>query len=224
MKRVVITMSALLATVGSMTMARADEALDAKVEAFLASHERQWRDLNVPAADGRILHDLIVEREFTRAVEIGTSTGHSTIWIAWALSKTGGRLVTFELDRRRQDEAKRNVAAAGLADYVDFVLGDAHVEVPALEGTYDFVFSDADKDWYINYFDALYPKLTSNACFTAHNVTERSVVGGGSFGRNYARDYYEHVSGIPDMETFIHPRSRSGVAISCKRREPGTAE
>lgn len=208
----------LFLVANSMPAAQADEILDAQVQALLESDARQWRDQNVPAADGRILHDLIVERGFTRAVEIGTSTGHSTTWIAWALSKTGGKLVTFEIDRRRYEEAKQNIAAAGLSDYVEFVLGDAHEAVPALKGPYDFVFSDADKDWYINYFDALYPKLTADACFTAHNITERSVQGGERGRRGDATDYYNHVLQIEDMETYIHPRSQGGVAISCKRR------
>jgi len=196
--------------------AQADEVLDAKVQAFLDDHARQWRDLNVPAVDGKILHDIVVENGFTQAFEIGTSTGHSTIWIAWALSKTGGKLATVEIDERRYEEAKRNVAEAGLSDYVEFILGDAHEIVPALEGPYDFVFSDADKDWYSNYFDALYPKLTADACFTAHNVSAGGGRGGGRRGRGQS-DYYEHVLQVDDMETFIHPQSRSGVAVSCKR-------
>lgn len=58
---------------------------------FLDSHRGSWRDLNVPAADGQVLYDIIVEHGFTRALEIGTSTGHSAIWVAWALSRTGGK-------------------------------------------------------------------------------------------------------------------------------------
>lgn len=194
---------------------QADEALDAKVQAFLDGHLGQWRDLNVPAVDGKILHDLVVERGFTQAFEIGTSTGHSTIWIAWALAKTGGKLATVEIDDRRHEQAKRNVAEAGLSDYVEFILGDAHEIVPALEGTYDFVFSDADKAWYVNYFDAMYPKLAADACFTAHNVSEGRGRGRRSGGAQSA--YYEHVLQVEDMETFIHPQSQAGVAISCKR-------
>ena len=63
---------------------------DTQVRAFL--DRQRWRDLNVPASDGRLLYDLVLEKKFTRALEIGTSTGHSGIWIAWALSKTAGRL------------------------------------------------------------------------------------------------------------------------------------
>ena len=128
--------------------------LDTQVRAFLDRHRGTWRDLNVPESDGRLLYDLILKHRFTRALEIGTSTGHSGIWIAWALSKTGGRLVTIEINRRRHREALANFKEAGLAVHVDARLGDAHQMVPALEGPFDFVFSDADKKWYTNYFAA----------------------------------------------------------------------
>ncbi len=195
-------------------IAHGDEALDRQVQQFLDEHAREWRDLNVPPEDGRILHDIIVERNYTEAFEIGTSTGHSTIWIAWALSKTGGRLATVEIDARRYEQARANVAAAGLSDYVEFILGNAHEVVPALEGTYDFVFSDADKDWYINYFDAMYPKLTDDACVVAHNVDESSF----SFlNRGWEAEYLRHVRDVPDMETTLHPDARRGIAMTCKR-------
>ena len=95
------------------------QSLDEKVKAFLDSRRGQWRDLNVPANDGRILYDLVVKGRYKRALEIGTSTGHSGIWIAWALSKTGGKLITVEIDEGRHREAVANFAAAGLSDYID---------------------------------------------------------------------------------------------------------
>jgi caffeoyl-CoA O-methyltransferase len=196
--------------------AHPDEALDARVQAFLDEHARDWRDLNVPYQDGKILHDIVVDHGFTRAVEIGTSTGHSTIWIAWALSKTGGKLTTIEIDRRRYEEAVENIAAVGLGDYVEFLHGDAHELVPALRGPYDFVFSDADKDWYINYFDALYPKLTRDACFTAHNVDESPS----RSPRSWQARYLAHVRAVADMETRLHPDARNGIAVTCKTTSP----
>jgi len=90
-------------------------ALDARVKRFLDERAGTWRDLNVPPQDGQLLHDLIVEHKYTRALEIGTSTGHSGIWIAWALSKTGGKLITVELDEARHKEAVANFEAAGLS-------------------------------------------------------------------------------------------------------------
>jgi predicted O-methyltransferase YrrM len=199
----------------SLGVAQDDEVLNSRVQNFLDTHARQWRDLNVPAVDGRILHDIIVEHGFTQAFEIGTSTGHSTIWIAWALAKTGGTLATIEIDERRYEEAQRNVAEAGLSEYVEFILGNAHEIVPALDGAYDFVFSDADKGWYVNYFDAMYPKLTTDACFVAHNVEESLF----SFGRGWEAEYLAHVREIEDMDTVLHPDARNGIAMTCKRQE-----
>ena len=209
---VVLVTIVLIVTNGFSNTANADEALDVKVQNFLDEHIRGWRDMNVPAEDGKILHDIIVERNFMRAFEIGTSTGHSTIWIAWALSKTGGKLATIEMNERRYSQARENIAAAGLTDYVEFILGDAHEIVPALDDQYDFVFSDADKDWYINYFDDMYPKLTDNACFVAHNVEESRF----RFGRGWEAEYLAHVRDISDMRTILHPDARNGVAVTCK--------
>jgi predicted O-methyltransferase YrrM len=97
----------------------ASRELDARVHAFLERMRGQWHDWNVPPEDGQALYDLIVKKRFTHALEIGTSTGHSSIWMAWALSKTGGKLVTIEIDPARYHRAVENVEAAGLARYVD---------------------------------------------------------------------------------------------------------
>ena len=180
---------------------------DAQVRAFL--DRQRWRDLNVPASDGRLLYDLILEKKFTRALEIGTSTGHSGIWIAWALSRTGGKLVTFEIDPRRHQEAVANFKAAGLAAYVDARLGDAHRLVPALEGPFDFVFSDADKEWYTNYFTAVWPKVVAGGCFTAHNV--------GSSRQSGIREFLAHLKTVKDGTTTIDGSSSAGVSMTCKR-------
>ena len=186
-------------------------ALDARVERFLAEREGRWRDMNVPAVDGQLLHDLIVKHRYTRALEIGTSTGHSGIWIAWALSKTGGRLITIDIDPERHREALANFEAAGLASYIDARLGNAHELVPALEGPFDFVFSDADKDWYRNYFEAVLPKLVVGGCYTTHNVSD------GWFRRGGSRDYLEFLRSVPGVETTVDNRG-GGMAISYKRR------
>ena len=85
---------------GAPAPVRQDD-LDARVRTFLEANRGQWRDMNVPQVDGQTLHDIIVEHKYTRALEIGTSTGHSGIWIAWALSKTGGKLITIDVDERR---------------------------------------------------------------------------------------------------------------------------
>jgi len=185
-----------------------DAGLDARVQRFLAERRGTWSDMNVPEVDGQTLHDLIVTHKFTRALEIGTSTGHSGIWIAWALSKTGGKLITIDIDARRHREALANFAAAGVAPFIDARLGDAHVVVPALEGPFDFVFSDADKEWYRNYFDALLPKLTKGGCYATHNVSSEP--------RGWNHEYYEYLLKVPGVETTLDRRG-GGLSISCKK-------
>ncbi len=193
-----------------------DQDIDSTVRAFLEKHRFRWRDMNVPESDGRILYDLVVKNGYTRALEIGTSTGHSGIWIAWALSKTGGRLITVEIDEGRHREAAANFREAGLAAFIDARLADAHELVPALKGPFDFVFIDADKDWYENYARAVIPKLASGGCIAAHNVYAPRPGGRGRWGGGTG-GYYEFMAAQPGFETTIHPESRSGLAISYKR-------
>lgn len=181
---------------------------DERVQRFLNEHRQHWQDLNVPYEDGKVLHDLIVKNNYRSALEIGTSTGHSTVWLAWALSKTGGRLITIEIDEGRQRQAKENLKAAGLSDVVDFHLGNAHKIVPELEGPFDFVFSDADKSWYVQYFKDIDPKLKKGGTFTAHNVLQRM---------SGIAEYMDFVSGHPGYETTVDSSSSSGIAISRKK-------
>jgi predicted O-methyltransferase YrrM len=181
--------------------------LDARVEAFLDRHRDSWKDLNVPEVDGRTLHDLIVQHGYTSALEIGTSTGHSGVWIAWALSKTGGRLITLESDADRQRTALANFQEAGVAEHIDARLGDAHALAPALAGPFDFVFSDADKEWYADYLQAIWPKVTVGGCFTAHNV---------SMGQPGMAEFLAALERVPDAQTTIDTSSEAGLSISFK--------
>ncbi len=187
-------------------------AMDKKVRAFLESRAGEWRDMNVPEADGRLLRDIIVKNNYKRALEIGTSTGHSAIWIAWGLSKTGGKLTTIEIDEARHNKALENFREAGLSEYIDARRTDAHELVPKLPGPFDFVFSDADKDWYKEYFDAVAPKLIVGGCYVTHNVSDRrwNLFGLGG--------YVDYLKGLKNFETTFDDRG-AGVSISCKKRE-----
>jgi len=185
--------------------------LDRKVKAFLEGKQYRWRDMNVPAVDGQLLYDIIMQNGYTRALEIGTSTGHSAIWIAWALSKTGGKLVTIEIDEGRYREAVQNFKEAGLSEYIDARLDDAHRLVKELEGPFDFVFSDADKNWYRNYFIDIEPKLVVGGCFTAHNISERRSRY--AYGQD---EFLDYVRSLDNYETSINS-SGGGVSISYKK-------
>jgi predicted O-methyltransferase YrrM len=183
--------------------------IDGRVRAFLERSRGEWRDLNVPYEDGQVLHDLIVRKGFKRGLEIGTSTGHSGVWMAWAMSKTGGKLVTIEIDERRHRQALQNFEAAGVAPFVDARLADAHQLVKELPGPFDFVFSDADKEWYTQYFKDLEGKLAVGGCFTAHNVLD---------GFSGITAFLDYVRSLASYETTIDRTSRSGISVSCKLR------
>src|SRR4030042_6120032 len=108
--------------------------LDERVRAFLSKTEYRWRDMNVPETDGELLFDIVLENNYRSALEIGTSTGRSGIYIAWALSKTGGKLTTIEIDQGRYEEALANFREAGLSEHIDARLADAHEPRPELAG------------------------------------------------------------------------------------------
>jgi caffeoyl-CoA O-methyltransferase len=208
MRAAMLLALAALAVAAAETLSSGDEALDARARRFLEKHRGEWHDWNVPWQDGQILHDIVAKHGFRRALEIGTSTGHSTVWIAWALSRTGGRLTTIEIDPGRHEEALRNLAEAGVASLVDARLGDAHALVKEVEGPFDFVFSDADKGWYLQYFKDVDPKLVVGGCFTAHNVLRS---GGGG-----AAEFLEYVKKLPNYSTTVETGSGEGISVSCK--------
>ena len=182
--------------------------LDRQVISFLKDQSGQWRDMNISASDGRILYDLVMKGKYRKALEIGTSTGHSAIWIAWALSKNNGKLVTIEIDKKRYLQALSNFRKSGLSAYIDARLADAHDLVPALEEGWDFVFCDADKWWYKNYFISMEPKLVKGGCFVAHNTSMRS---------GDMRDFLSYIESIPSFTTRFIQESRSGISVSCKK-------
>lgn len=192
------------------------KALDEKVKKFLNEHSHYWFDMNIPASDGQLLYDLIIKGNYKSALEIGTSTGHSGIWIAWAMSKTGGKLITIEIDKERYKTAIENFREVGLLEYIDARLADAHKLVKELKGPFDFIFSDADKEWYKNYFIELDPKLKVGGCFTAHNISDRPRGGYRGYGRQGA--FLEYISSLKNYETTVNSNG-GGVSISYKKAE-----
>ena len=186
------------------------DEIDKKVTSFLEDKESEWRYWNVPYKDGKFLFDIIVKNQYKSALEIGTSTGHSTIWLAWAMSKTGGKVITIEIDEGRHKTALENIKKAGLSEFVDARLADAHKLVKEIDGSFDFVFSDADKGWYTQYFKDVDPKLKVGGCFTAHNVSN-------SYGG--AGEFVKYIEKLPNYKTTIDTSSSSGISTSYKKSE-----
>ncbi len=182
--------------------------LDSQVSRFLEGARRSWSDWNVPYEDGKFLYTLVLKGRFKNILEIGTSTGHSTVWLAWAASKTGGQVTTIEIDPSRYQKALDNFRKAGVSSYIDARLADAHRLVPRLEGPYDFVFCDADKEGYLQYFQDLKGKLSPKGCFTAHNVMWN--------WDPHIRKFLDYVKQAPGFRTVIEKGSGEGISVSCR--------
>lgn len=97
-----------------------------------------------------------------------------------------------------------------MVDYIDARLANAHDLVPQLDGPFDFVFSDADKDWYRNYFIAVDPKLKEGGCYVTHNISE------GTYRRGQNNDYLQYLRSRTDYETTVFTGG-GGMSISYKR-------
>jgi predicted O-methyltransferase YrrM len=125
-----------------------DAALDAARE---ASWEGGLPDIAVAPNQGKLLHLLARMQGAKRILEIGTLGGYSAIWLARALPP-GGKLICLEYDPMYAEVARANIARAGLADRVDVMTGRALDTLPKLSGPFDFIFIDADKMSYPDYF------------------------------------------------------------------------
>lgn len=164
--------------------------------------------LAVSDEDGRFLRLTIASTNRRRALEIGGGSGYSAIWMAQGLRATGGKLVTIEYDPVRAKELAQNIRRAGYADVVQVVAGDAFVEIPKLQGTFDFVFLDAWKRDYKKFLDLMLPRLDKGGLFTAHNVVNKKSEMG---------DFLDAIQKNPALWTTIVAPSGEGISLSLKR-------
>ncbi|HZF16295.1 MAG TPA: class I SAM-dependent methyltransferase [Steroidobacteraceae bacterium] len=126
--------------------------------------------LSVGPHTGEFLHMLVEDAKSTRILEIGTSYGYSTTWLADAARMTGGRVTTIELQAKKRDHARQQLEGVGLAGHVEFQLGDALAILAKLDGPYDFVLLDLWKNLYVGCFDRFLPKLAPGALVVADNM------------------------------------------------------
>lgn len=178
---------------------------DEKILPMLKYLPRQYGGMNVPASDGRLLYDLIIDNGYKRGLEIGTSNGYSALWQGLAFQKNGGSMITLEIEPNRAKEAQENFKRAGLDKVIESRVNDAIKEIPKLDGQFDFVFIDAWKPDYMQYLELIRDKMRPGGVITAHNV------------RNAGRDMQDFLDAIkldPGLDTKIVNSSRSGVSVS----------
>ena len=173
--------------------------------------ERGSQAWSVPRKDGEFLHLMIKATRAKNVLELGTSQGFSAIWIGLALEETGGRLTTIEIDADRYNEARKNVDQAGLSQRITLIKGDAHREVTKLEGPFDFVFMDADKEGQVDYFKKLYPKkVPPGGMIAVHNAIRQA---------NAMSDYLSVMRKHPDFDSVtVSATMDDGFCLSYRHR------
>jgi caffeoyl-CoA O-methyltransferase len=164
--------------------------------------------LAVSEEDGRFMRLLVASSRTKRALEIGTASGYSAIWIGLGLRETGGHLVTIEYDKPRALQATENVKRAGLSDIVQVMAGDALAVIPTLSGSFDFVFCDAWKRDYQRYFTLSFPLMNKGALFLAHNVVNK---------QSEMADFLKTIHTSPALLTTIVSPGSEGMSVSYKR-------
>ncbi|MGE8550681.1 MAG: O-methyltransferase [Acinetobacter calcoaceticus] len=117
--------------------------------------DRLLRYRNIEAESAKLLSQFIRMQQAKAILEIGTSTGYSTLWLAEAAQATGGQVTTVEIDAKRSAEAKRHVAELELSEIVQFWVGDAIDYLKEAQDTFDFILLDAERNAYENYWPDL---------------------------------------------------------------------
>jgi predicted O-methyltransferase YrrM len=146
------------------------------------------RHRNLEPASAEFIHALAAGIEAKRLVEIGGSSGLSTIALASAARQTGGRLISIEQEPLRQADAKETLSRLGLVGYVDFILADAATVLPR-QAEIDFALIDCEKEDYIRFFDML--RMRRGGIIVADNIISHSL-----------SDYVSHVRGRPGSESI----------------------
>ena len=163
--------------------------------------------LPVGPATGALMNILLKESKARAILEIGTSHGYTTVWLAEAARTTGGKVVTLDVHAGKQAYAHAALTKAGLASFVEFKLGDALKSIAELPGPFDFVLLDLWKDLYIPCFDLFYPKLGSGALIVADNMMFPE------FSRKDAEIYRKHVRAKSDIRSMML-NVGSGIELS----------
>jgi predicted O-methyltransferase YrrM len=123
----------------------------------------------VGRVEGKFLEFLVHATSAQLVLELGTFTGYSSISMARGLTGTG-KVISMDVNPDTTAIARRYAEEAGVADRIDYRLGEALDALPSLEGPFDLIFIDADKSNYVNYYEALLPKLAANGLLIADNT------------------------------------------------------
>jgi predicted O-methyltransferase YrrM len=177
---------------------------------FLEGFQRNG--LNTAAGDAMMLRILVESMGAKRGVEVGVAFGYGAFNMGIGFERTGGHLYSIEIDPKRAETSRENIAKVGLEKTVTVLQGDALQVMPTLKGEYDFVFLDALKSDYMKYLKAIEPKLKKGAVVVADNV----IVSARAMA-----DFLNYIQTSPDYDTVIIRSSmekNDGMSVSYKIR------
>ncbi|HVA31781.1 MAG TPA: O-methyltransferase [Gaiellaceae bacterium] len=186
------------------------ERLDAETR-----ETQEFPQMSVGQLEGAFLSFMVFMKKPRRVLEIGTFTGWSSIAMASALPP-GGRLVTCDRNAETTAIARRYAEEAGVADRIEYRVGPAAETLAELEGPFDLVFIDADKEGYVDYYEAVLPLLADDGVILADNTLFALL--DGKTATSVAR-FNEHVRDDPRVECVLLT-IREGVTLIRKRSAP----
>jgi predicted O-methyltransferase YrrM len=166
--------------------------------------ERPRMMLNLDPASAQLLSILVRASGVTRGVEIGTSNGYSTIWLAWSLAPVGGRMISIDRNPDKHALARENLRRANLLDRVELRTGDATEIVRELTGPFDLVFLDADRRKFPEIMEILLLKLAAKVLVIADNVFSHPEEIAG---------YLKLIESLPDFQHATVPVGK-GLSIA----------
>ncbi|MGA8147014.1 MAG: O-methyltransferase [Gallionellaceae bacterium] len=161
--------------------------------------------MSVGHLEGMLLRFIVAARKPRRVLEIGVFTGWSSIAMASALPE-GGELIACDVNDETTAIARRYAEEAGVADRIDYRLGDAKETIAGLDGEFDLVFIDAWKPDYIDYYELVLPKLAPDGLILADNTL------GGMRGTEGITEFNEHVLADERVECVLVP-IRDGLTL-----------
>ena len=177
-------------------------------DAVETEHSRKL--LNLEPDTAQLVSILARSSGARRLLEIGTSNGYSTIWLAASIGPKGGRVTSIDRSPEKQALARENLSKAGLLEYVDLRCGDATEVVATLPGPFDFVFFDADRKSAPDQLTLLLPKLAPVALILADNVLSHPAE---------IADYLAVVQSLKRLQHVVVPVGKGlSIAFADSRR------
>jgi predicted O-methyltransferase YrrM len=170
---------------------------------------REQRARQIARTTGQFLFAFVAPQADCEVLEIGGSRGYSTVWLGAGVRHLGGRVLSLEHDPAKVDAWRRNIADAGLEQWVELIPGDAFETLPATDDVFDIVFLDAEKEQYEELFRIARGKLEPGAVVIADNVLSHQETLG-AYSRARQAD--------PTLESVTLPLDR-GLELTVILRE-----